>query len=139
MLREAIEPLSINHQGQFPAVTVSFNLAPGAALGGAITAIDKAQKDLNMPASVQYGFQGTAAAFQGSLANEGLLDSRRAGRGLYRAWRPVRKLHSSHHDSFHASIGWCGCIARPHYLQAGRTRVITDRHVKRVVALTLQE
>jgi multidrug efflux pump len=67
------EALSINHQGQFPAVTVSFNLAPDAALGGAITAIEKVQKDLNMPASVQYGFQGTAASFQGSLANEGLL------------------------------------------------------------------
>jgi multidrug efflux pump len=67
------EPLSINHQGQFPAVTVSFNLAPNAALGGAITAIENAQNDLNMPASVQYGFQGTAASFQGSLSNEGLL------------------------------------------------------------------
>jgi len=67
------ESLSINHQGQFPAVTVSFNLAPGAALGGAITAINKAQKDLDMPASVQYGFQGTAASFEGSLSNEGLL------------------------------------------------------------------
>jgi len=67
------EALSINHQGQFPAVTVSFNLAPDAALGGAITAINKAQKDLDMPASVQYGFQGTAAAFEGSLSNEGLL------------------------------------------------------------------
>jgi multidrug efflux pump len=59
-IEKVTEPLSINHQGQFPAVTVSFNLAPGAALGGAITAIEKAQKDLNMPASVQYGFQGTA-------------------------------------------------------------------------------
>jgi multidrug efflux pump len=72
-LEKATEPLSINHQGQFPAVTVSFNLAPNAALGNAITAIEKVQKDLNMPASVQYGFQGTAASFQGSLANEGLL------------------------------------------------------------------
>ena len=72
-VEKATEPLSINHQGQFPAVTISFNLAPDAALGGAITAIVKAQKDLNMPASVQCGFQGTAAAFQGSLANEGLL------------------------------------------------------------------
>ena len=72
-IERAVEPLSINHQGQFPAVTISFNLAPGAALGGAITAIEKAQKDLNMPASVQYGFQGTAASFQGSLSNEGLL------------------------------------------------------------------
>ena len=72
-IERVTEPLSINHQGQFPAVTVSFNLAPNAALGGAITAIEKAQKDLNMPASVQYGFQGTAASFQGSLSNEGLL------------------------------------------------------------------
>ena len=72
-IERTVEPLSINHQGQFPAVTVSFNLAPNASLGGAITAIEKAQKDLNMPASVQYGFQGTAASFQGSLANEGLL------------------------------------------------------------------
>jgi multidrug efflux pump len=72
-LEQVAEPLSINHQGQFPAVTVSFNLAPNAALGGAITAIEKAQQDLNMPASVQFGFQGTAASFQGSLSNEGLL------------------------------------------------------------------
>jgi len=72
-LEKGSESLSINHQGQFPAVTVSFNLAPNAALGGAITAIEKAQKSLNMPASVQYGFQGTAASFQGSLSNEGLL------------------------------------------------------------------
>jgi multidrug efflux pump len=72
-LQRTTEALSINHQGQFPAVTVSFNLAPDAALGAAITAINKAQKDLNMPASVQYGFQGTAAAFEGSLSNEGLL------------------------------------------------------------------
>jgi multidrug efflux pump len=67
------EALSINHQGQFPAVTVSFNLAPDASLGSAITAINDTQKNLHMPASVQYGFQGTAAAFEGSLSNEGLL------------------------------------------------------------------
>ena len=72
-IEKAAESLSINHQGQFPAVTVSFNLAPNAALGSAITAIEKAQKDLNMPLSVQYGFQGTAASFEGSLSNEGLL------------------------------------------------------------------
>jgi len=72
-IERAVEPLSVNHQGQFPAVTVSFNLAPNASLGGAITAIEKVQKNLNMPASVQFGFQGTAASFQGSLANEGLL------------------------------------------------------------------
>jgi multidrug efflux pump len=67
------EPLSISRQGQFPAVTVSFNLAPNAALGTAIDAIDKVAKDLNFPPTIQAGFQGTAASFQNSLANEGLL------------------------------------------------------------------
>ncbi len=67
------EALSINHQGQFPAITVSFNLAPNAALGDAITSVDKAQKDLHMPPSLQAGFQGTAASFTNSLANEPLL------------------------------------------------------------------
>jgi multidrug efflux pump len=67
------EALSINHQGQFPSVTVSFNLAPNAALGGAIDAINKIVKDLDLPPSVQAGFQGTAASFENSLSNEGLL------------------------------------------------------------------
>jgi multidrug efflux pump len=67
------EALSIDHQGQFPAVTISFNLAPRASLGAAIKAIEKAQQSLDMPASLQVGFQGTAAAFEDSLSNEGLL------------------------------------------------------------------
>jgi multidrug efflux pump len=67
------EPLSITHQGQFPAVTVSFNLASNAALGTAITAVNQVQKDMNMPPSLQVGFQGTAAAFTSSLASEPLL------------------------------------------------------------------
>jgi multidrug efflux pump len=67
------EPLSITHQGQFPSITVSFNLAPNASLGGAITTIDKLQKDMNMPASLQADFQGTAASFRNSLSNEPLL------------------------------------------------------------------
>ncbi len=66
-------PLSINHQGQFPCVTISFNLAPGASLGTATEAIEKTQKELNMPASVMTAFQGTAASFQASLSNEPLL------------------------------------------------------------------
>jgi multidrug efflux pump len=67
------EPLSITHQGQFPSITVSFDLAPDAALGGAITAVDKVQRALHMPASIQAGFQGTAASFTNSLSNEPLL------------------------------------------------------------------
>ena len=70
---ETTEALSINHQGQFPAVTISFNLAPGASLGAAITAIDNTAKSMNFPASLQENFQGTAAAFKDSLSNEALL------------------------------------------------------------------
>jgi multidrug efflux pump len=67
------EALSVNHQGQFPSVTVSFNLASNASLGTAISDIEKAAKNLNFPASLQSGFQGTAASFQNSLSNEALL------------------------------------------------------------------
>jgi multidrug efflux pump len=66
-------PLAINHQGQFPSVTISFNLAPGTALGHATKAIEEAQKEIGMPASVQAEFQGTARAFLASLKNEPLL------------------------------------------------------------------
>ena len=67
------EALSINHQGQFPSVTVSFNLAPNASLGTAITDIDNVSQRLKFPASLQADFQGTAASFKNSLSNEALL------------------------------------------------------------------
>jgi multidrug efflux pump len=67
------EPLSIAHQGQFPAVTVSFDVAPNSSLGSAITAINKVQENLHLPASMLAGFQGTAASFINSLSNEPLL------------------------------------------------------------------
>ncbi|MGA2437000.1 MAG: efflux RND transporter permease subunit [Acidobacteriaceae bacterium] len=67
------EPLSITHQGQFPSITVSFNLAPHASLGDAIDKIAKLQKGMNMPASLQADFQGTASSFRNSLSNEPLL------------------------------------------------------------------
>jgi len=63
----------VNHQGQFPVATVSFNLAPSASLGDAVRAIDAATADLDMPASIQGEFQGTARAFQASLTNQPLL------------------------------------------------------------------
>jgi multidrug efflux pump len=66
-------PLVVNHQGQFPVATVSFNLAPRASLGEAVRAIEKAKADLDLPASIQAEFQGTARAFQASLANQPLL------------------------------------------------------------------
>jgi multidrug efflux pump len=67
------QPLAINRQGQFPVVTISFNLAPRASLGEATNAIEQARKELGMPLSMQAAFQGTAAAFQASAANEPLL------------------------------------------------------------------
>ena len=65
--------LAINHIGQFPAATISFNLAPGASLGDAVQAIETAKAEMGMPASVQTNFQGAALAFRASLANELLL------------------------------------------------------------------
>ncbi|HTU40725.1 MAG TPA: efflux RND transporter permease subunit [Candidatus Aquilonibacter sp.] len=67
------EALTINHQGQFPSVTISFNLAPNAALGTAIDEINHLAGEMNFPASVQSSFQGTAASFENSLSNEALL------------------------------------------------------------------
>ena len=66
-------PLSMNHQGQFPAVTLSFNLAPGVSLGQAVDAVERVKRDMGMPASVAANFQGTAEAFRKALANEPLL------------------------------------------------------------------
>jgi multidrug efflux pump len=65
--------LAINHQGQFPVVTLSFNLAPGVSLGEATKAIDAAEQSIHMPASIHTSFQGTAAAFRNSLSSEPLL------------------------------------------------------------------
>jgi multidrug efflux pump len=67
---EATAPLQIDHLGQFPAATVSFNLAPGASLGEAVTAIKQAQQEMGIPRSLISTFQGAALAFQSSLSNE---------------------------------------------------------------------
>ncbi len=66
-------PLQVNHQGQFPAVTVSFNLPLGVSLGDAVNAIQRAESEMRLPATIRGSFQGTAQAFQASLASEPLL------------------------------------------------------------------
>ncbi|MGC1676801.1 MAG: MdtB/MuxB family multidrug efflux RND transporter permease subunit [Candidatus Binataceae bacterium] len=66
-------PLVINHEGQFPAVTISFDVGAGYSLGEAVDAIKQAESDIALPASVQVAFQGTAQAFQASLASEPIL------------------------------------------------------------------
>ena len=69
----ATTSLVVSHQGQFPVVTVSFNLAPGKSLGDAVRAVDRARSDLEIPDSIRTAYQGTAQAFQASLSNEPLL------------------------------------------------------------------
>ncbi|HLJ87862.1 MAG TPA: multidrug efflux RND transporter permease subunit [Candidatus Angelobacter sp.] len=69
-VRPSNAALQVNHQGPYPSVTISFNLAPGAALGDATKMIETAKRDIGMPPSISGGFQGTAAAFQSSLSDE---------------------------------------------------------------------
>ncbi|MGC1276801.1 MAG: efflux RND transporter permease subunit, partial [Xanthobacteraceae bacterium] len=69
-LEEHTGPLLVTHYGQLPATTISFNTAPGVSLGAAVDAIDQTEKNLGLPISFTTAFQGTAAAFQSSLANE---------------------------------------------------------------------
>ncbi|HYA19695.1 MAG TPA: efflux RND transporter permease subunit [Burkholderiales bacterium] len=68
-VKEQTAPLVVNHLGQFPSATISFNLAPGASLGDAVSAISAAQREIGLPLSVQTSFQGAALAFQASLGN----------------------------------------------------------------------
>ena len=68
-----VGPLQVNHQGQQPAVTISFNLAPGYSLGQAVDAIQQIERESNLPASIATGFQGTAQVFQDSLKGQGVL------------------------------------------------------------------
>jgi multidrug efflux pump len=63
-------PVTVNHQGQFPVVTISFNLAPDASLGDAVDAVNRVKQEIEMPAAIQSGFQGSAEVFRTSLANE---------------------------------------------------------------------
>jgi len=65
--------LSVNHQGQFPGITLSFNMAPGASLGEAVQAIEKSMRDIGLPGDIRGSFQGTAKAFQASLESQPLL------------------------------------------------------------------
>jgi multidrug efflux pump subunit AcrB len=72
-LTNKVEPLTVNHQGQFPAVTLSFNVAPGFSLGQAVESIQSIERDLRTPITLQGSFQGTAQAFQTSLTSTPIL------------------------------------------------------------------
>jgi multidrug efflux pump len=72
-VKEKTAPLAVNHEGQFPSATISFDVAPGYSLGDAVAAIENAEQQMQMPVAIQVSFQGTAQAFRASLANEPLL------------------------------------------------------------------
>ena len=124
-------PLAVNHQGQFPSVTISFNLAPGISLGQATQAIQKAQSSIGFPATIQGSFQGTAAAFQDVASSEPILILDRSDSGLYRAGHALRKLHSPHHDSLDNSFRRAGRATRP-AVDSQRTQ--RDRHHRNYLA-----
>ena len=102
---EGHTPLGVNHQGQFPAVTISFGLAPGKTIRDAQNEIDAAIGDIGMPSSVRGAFAGTAATSQQAQSGQLVPDRRGAARGVPRAGNPLRELHPSHHDHINSAFG----------------------------------
>ena len=101
-----VGPLTVNHLGQLPAVTVSFNLKPNVALGDAITAVNSAAAQV-LPATITTSLQGTAQAFQSSFAGLGRAAHDGHFGHLYRAGNSLRELYPSHHHSFRLAIRRC--------------------------------
>ena len=120
--------LVVAHQEQFPAVTISFNLAPAAALSDAVGAISEAEHEIGMPSSVIGSYSGDAAEFAKSLAGEPWLILAAGRPDLHRAWRPLRKLHPPAHDLVDAAVGRRRRVARADALQAGPLRRRPHRH-----------
>ena len=120
--------LAVNHQAQFPSVTLSFNLAPGVALGDAVRAIEAAVRPLGLPAGIQGSFQGTAQVFQASLASQPCADRGRAARGVRRPRRALRELHPPAHHPVHAAVGRGGRAAGPAGLPHRPDRHRAHRH-----------
>ncbi len=100
-----IEALAVNHQGQFPAVTLSFNLAPGFAIGQAVERIQELQHEMHLPPTVDGVVPGHRAGVQGLAVLDPAAGRRRDPRRLHRARRPLRELHPSDHDPLGAALG----------------------------------
>ena len=112
-------PLTINHFGQFPSVTLSFNLAPGASLGDAVSAMQKLEREIGLPAVRAGQLPGHGAGVPGRAGQRADPDPGRRDHRLHRAGRALRELHSSHHDPVHAALGrawarsWRSCSVAP--------------------------
>jgi len=96
-------PLTVNHSGQLPSVTLSFNLAPNVALGAGVSEVQRAAGQI-LPSTISTGFSGTAQAFQASQQGLLFLLLPRGRRDLHRPGDPLRELHSPAHDSVGAPV-----------------------------------
>ncbi len=121
-------PLSINHFGQLPAVTVSFNLQPGFSLGEAAQQVDDAIREMRMPATISASFQGTVKEFQNSFAQPVDPADRRDPGDLHRAGHAVRELHSPDHDSLRPALGGLRRAADAADLPQGTRSLRLRRH-----------
>jgi hypothetical protein len=119
---ERTGPLAVSHIGQFPAQTISFNLGPGYSLGQAVGAIERAQRELGVPASVRASFQGAASAFRASLLDTLLRHH------VHRVGRALRELHPPGHDPLDAALGGRGGAALAHGRRAGPRHHRDHRH-----------
>ena len=117
--------LSINHAAQFPAATISFNLAPGYSLGDAVTAIEKAKQRSRPARERPDELPGGGAGIQRLPHQHPVPDHRGGGHDVHRPGRALRKLHPPDHDPFHAAIGGRGRAAGP---ATRRHRPRHDRH-----------
>ena len=120
--------LAINHQGQFPAITISFNLAPGVVLGNAVTAIEQATKEIGLPTTIRGSFQGMAQAFQDSVANQPILLAAALVAVYIVLGILYESYHSSDHHPLHAAVGRCRRPAGPAALQHPAGLHLHDRH-----------
>ena len=120
--------LAVNHQGQFPAVTVSFNLAPGVSLGSAVTAIEAATRRMALPSTIRGSFQGTAQAFQAALANQPLLILAALLTVYIVLGVLYESLCPSHHHPLDAAVGGCGRHPGAAHLSDRVHRHRPDRH-----------
>ena len=108
-----VQPLSISHQGQFPAITISFNLAQDVALGTATAAVQKAERELQLPRGLTTTFQGNAQAFQDFPDQRAALDPGCAYLCLPDPRRAVRELHPSLDNSINAAVSGSGGARDP--------------------------
>ncbi len=104
-IAQGLSPLVVNHQGQFPAITISFNLDQNVPIQEATRRVDQAVAELHMPDSLHAEFAGDARAFRQSIGGAAAADRRGADRGLYRARRALREPRPSADHHLHAAVG----------------------------------